>query len=143
MLSTSLAWPAVAGCSRAENLSQLTAISFAQPCTICAFVRNSHICRVPLARNTNASAIESSLPTNTTSRVPSGVRTAERAGRFFLIANHTHTWRRFHPLILFCIRWGRDTHERGNERKNTPCSDFVRDSTKMHLHSGTPSRGEA
>ena len=33
LLSTSLAWPAVAGCSRAETFSQLNAISFAQPCT--------------------------------------------------------------------------------------------------------------
>ena len=31
---TSLAWPAVAGCSRAETCSQLSAISFAQPCRI-------------------------------------------------------------------------------------------------------------
>ena len=33
LLSTSLAWPAVAGCSRAESFSQLSANSFAQPCT--------------------------------------------------------------------------------------------------------------
>ena len=33
LLSTSLAWPAVAGCSRAETFSQLCSISFAQPCT--------------------------------------------------------------------------------------------------------------
>ena len=32
LLSTSLAWPAVAGCSRAEIFSQLSSISFAQPC---------------------------------------------------------------------------------------------------------------
>ena len=32
LLSTSLAWPAVAGCSRAEAFSQLSSISFAQPC---------------------------------------------------------------------------------------------------------------
>ena len=32
LLSTNLAWPAVAGCSRAETFSQLSAISFAQPC---------------------------------------------------------------------------------------------------------------
>ena len=32
LLSTSLAWPAVAGCSRAETFSQISAISFAQPC---------------------------------------------------------------------------------------------------------------
>ena len=32
LLSTSLAWPAMAGCSRAETFSQLSAISFAQPC---------------------------------------------------------------------------------------------------------------
>ena len=31
-LSTSLAWPAVAGCSRVETFSQLSPISFAQPC---------------------------------------------------------------------------------------------------------------
>ena len=30
--STSLSWPAVAGCSRAETFSQLSSISFAQPC---------------------------------------------------------------------------------------------------------------
>ena len=36
LLSTSLAWPAVAGCSRAETFSQLTSIYFAQPCTIFA-----------------------------------------------------------------------------------------------------------
>ena len=30
--STRLAWPAVAGCSRADTFSQLSAISFAQPC---------------------------------------------------------------------------------------------------------------
>ena len=34
LLSTSLAWQAVAGCSRAETFSQLSAISFAQPCTV-------------------------------------------------------------------------------------------------------------
>ena len=33
LLRTSLVWPAVAGCSRAETFSQLSAISFAQPCT--------------------------------------------------------------------------------------------------------------
>ena len=33
LLSTSLAWPAVAGCSRAVTFSQLSAISFPQPCT--------------------------------------------------------------------------------------------------------------
>ena len=32
LLSTSLAWPAVAGCSWGETFSQLSAISFAQPC---------------------------------------------------------------------------------------------------------------
>ena len=32
LLSTSLAWPAVAGCSRAETFSQLSSFSFAQPC---------------------------------------------------------------------------------------------------------------
>ena len=37
LLSTSLAWPAVAGCSRAETFSQLSAFSFAQPCT-CSYV---------------------------------------------------------------------------------------------------------
>ena len=34
LLSTSLAWPAVAGCSRAETFSQLSSISFAQPCNV-------------------------------------------------------------------------------------------------------------
>ena len=34
LLSNSLAWPAVAGCSRAETFSQLSSISFAQPCTM-------------------------------------------------------------------------------------------------------------
>ena len=33
LLSTSLAWLAVAGCSRAETFTQLSSISFAQPCT--------------------------------------------------------------------------------------------------------------
>ena len=37
MLSISLAGPAVAGCSRAETFSQLSAISFAQPCTVYNF----------------------------------------------------------------------------------------------------------
>ena len=32
LLSTSLAWPAVGGCSRAETFSQLSSLSFAQPC---------------------------------------------------------------------------------------------------------------
>ena len=32
LVSTSLAWPAVAGCSRAETFSQLSSIYFAQPC---------------------------------------------------------------------------------------------------------------
>ena len=32
LLSTSLAWPAVAGCSWAETFSQLSSISFARPC---------------------------------------------------------------------------------------------------------------
>ena len=31
-LSTSQSWPAVAGCSKAETFSQLSSISFAQPC---------------------------------------------------------------------------------------------------------------
>ena len=34
LLSTSLAWPAVAGCSRAETFSQHSPISFAQPCNL-------------------------------------------------------------------------------------------------------------
>ena len=34
LLSTSLAWPAVAGCSWAETFSPLSSISFAQPCTL-------------------------------------------------------------------------------------------------------------
>ena len=34
LLSTSLAWPAVAGCSQAETFSQLSSISFAQPCRL-------------------------------------------------------------------------------------------------------------
>ena len=34
LLSTSLAWLAVAGCCRAETFSQLSSISFAQPCTV-------------------------------------------------------------------------------------------------------------
>ena len=41
LLSTSLAWPAVAGCSWAETFSQLSSISFAQPCRVflsCSFV---------------------------------------------------------------------------------------------------------
>ena len=33
LLSTSLAWPALAGCSKAETFSQLSAIYFSQPCT--------------------------------------------------------------------------------------------------------------
>ena len=33
LLSTSMTWPAVAGCSRAETFSQLSSLSFAQPCT--------------------------------------------------------------------------------------------------------------
>ena len=40
LLSTSLAWPAVAGCSRAEAFSQLSSISFAQPCTFFVFLRS-------------------------------------------------------------------------------------------------------
>ena len=35
LLSTFLAWLAVAGCSRAETFSQLSSISFAQPCKAC------------------------------------------------------------------------------------------------------------
>ena len=34
LLSNSLAWPAVAGCSRAKTFSQLSAIYFAQPCSL-------------------------------------------------------------------------------------------------------------
>ena len=34
LLNTSLAWPAVAGCSPAETFSQLCSISFAQPCMV-------------------------------------------------------------------------------------------------------------
>ena len=36
-LSTSLAWPAVAGCSWAETFSQLRSISFAQLCSLNCF----------------------------------------------------------------------------------------------------------
>ena len=36
LLSNSLAWPAVAGCSWAETFSQLSSISFAQPCIPCS-----------------------------------------------------------------------------------------------------------
>ena len=46
LLSTSLAWPAVAGCSLADTFSQLSAISFAQPCTLhiftISFIRLGH-----------------------------------------------------------------------------------------------------
>ena len=34
LLSTSLAWPAVAGCSRAETFSQLSSITFSLPCSL-------------------------------------------------------------------------------------------------------------
>ena len=34
LLSTSLSWPAVAGCSRAETFYQLSSIPFAQPCIV-------------------------------------------------------------------------------------------------------------
>ena len=43
LLSTSLAWPAVAGCSWAETFSQLSSISFAQPCRV-------KLCYVPVWR---------------------------------------------------------------------------------------------
>ena len=38
LLSTSLVWPAVAGCSRADTFSQVSSISFAQPCTLTLFL---------------------------------------------------------------------------------------------------------
>ena len=41
LLSTSLAWLAVAGCSRAESFSRLSPISFAQPCNWCSFESSS------------------------------------------------------------------------------------------------------
>ena len=41
LLSTSLAWPAVAGCSWAETFSQLGSISFAQPCSILPWRRDN------------------------------------------------------------------------------------------------------
>ena len=41
LLSTSLAWPAVAGCSRAETFSQLSSISLPQPCTVQCYPLNS------------------------------------------------------------------------------------------------------
>ena len=45
LLSTSLAWPAVAGCSRAETFSQLSSISFAQPCILMRLsARNAYLC---------------------------------------------------------------------------------------------------
>ena len=44
LLSTSLAWPAVAGCNHAETFSQLSPISFAQPCT--GKLDNAMICLV-------------------------------------------------------------------------------------------------
>ena len=40
LLSTNLAWPAVAGCSRADTFSQLNAISFAQPCMMLVDFKN-------------------------------------------------------------------------------------------------------
>ena len=40
--STSLALPAVAGCSRAETFSQLSAIYFAQPCTCQILITSSN-----------------------------------------------------------------------------------------------------
>ena len=46
LLSTSLAWPAVAGCSRAETFSQLSSISFAQPCS-----RNFSGIKSPISSN--------------------------------------------------------------------------------------------
>ena len=48
LLSISLAWPAVAGCSQAETFSQLSAISFAQPCTVCGRM-SQLICAISLA----------------------------------------------------------------------------------------------
>ena len=44
MLSTSLAWPAVAGCSRAETFSQLSSNSFAQPCICWTTVNSLFLC---------------------------------------------------------------------------------------------------
>ena len=62
LLSTSLAWPAVAGCSRAETFSQLGAIYFAQPCrdnyfmehsttyfSLRVWLHNSHLGTPPIA----------------------------------------------------------------------------------------------
>ena len=40
LLSNSLAWPAVAGCSRAKTFSQLSPISFAQPCKVIPDMRS-------------------------------------------------------------------------------------------------------
>ena len=44
LLSTSLAWPALAGCTQAETFSQLSAISFAQPCISFQYLRSYRPC---------------------------------------------------------------------------------------------------
>ena len=43
LLSTSLGWPAVAGCSRAETFSQLSSISFPQPCSVQENLENGQL----------------------------------------------------------------------------------------------------
>ena len=55
LLSNSLAWPAVAGCSWAETFSQLSSISFAQPCTYnrCLKLRLSAFLRWAVQRGVN------------------------------------------------------------------------------------------
>ena len=60
LLSTRLAWPAVAGCSRADTFSQLSPISFAQPCTkMCRILRNSELRETQTERgNSRGSATE-------------------------------------------------------------------------------------
>ena len=55
MLSTSLAWPAVAVTSQAETFSQLSAISFAQPCTSFSTVFDTSPVRLYLAQEIHCS----------------------------------------------------------------------------------------
>ena len=68
LLRTSLAWPAVAGYSRAETFSQLSAISFARPCTWLEYAARS-------PSGPNSVFVRSSRPMPTICQICKGGRT--------------------------------------------------------------------
>ena len=87
LLSNSLAWTAVAGCSRAETFSQLSSISFPQPC-IAAFCLKV---RVWLIKHIHLYVNFLTLGRSLTSLLQTDHITTQQCARCFLTSSRVRT----------------------------------------------------